>query len=116
MMDTAAAARAVAGRALGPAAVFSRVTTDSRAVAPGDLFVALAGERFDGHDYVAAALAAGAAAALVADDRADGIKAASSPSPIRSRRSARSPRTGARASTCRSPPSSAATARPAPRR
>jgi len=74
MMDTAAAARAVAGRALGPAAVFSRVTTDSRAVAPGDLFVALAGERFDGHDYVAAALAAGAAAALVADDRADGIE------------------------------------------
>ena len=73
MMDTVAAARAVAGRALGPAVVFSRVTTDSRAIDPGDLFVALAGERFDGHDYVDTALAAGAAAALVADHRSSGI-------------------------------------------
>jgi UDP-N-acetylmuramoyl-tripeptide--D-alanyl-D-alanine ligase len=43
-----------------------RVVTDSRAVAPGDLFVALPGERVDGHDFVAAAAAAGAVAALVA--------------------------------------------------
>jgi peptidoglycan/LPS O-acetylase OafA/YrhL len=41
------------------------VTTDSRAIAPGDLFVALTGPRFDGHDFVAAARDAGAAAALV---------------------------------------------------
>ncbi|HET9045885.1 MAG TPA: Mur ligase domain-containing protein, partial [Casimicrobiaceae bacterium] len=70
-MDTLAAARAVGGRALGPTATFMRVTTDSRAIAPGDLFVALKGERFDGHDYVADALRAGAAAALVAKARAD---------------------------------------------
>jgi UDP-N-acetylmuramoyl-tripeptide--D-alanyl-D-alanine ligase len=39
---------------------------DSRAVEPGNLFVALPGERTDGHSFVGAALAAGAAAALVA--------------------------------------------------
>jgi UDP-N-acetylmuramoyl-tripeptide--D-alanyl-D-alanine ligase len=39
---------------------------DSRAVEPGNLFVALPGERTDGHAFVGAALAAGAAAALVA--------------------------------------------------
>src|SRR5699024_6614728 len=38
---------------------------DSRKVTPGALFVALPGERVDGHDYVAAAHEAGAAAALV---------------------------------------------------
>ncbi len=49
-------------------AVFSRVTTDSRAIAPGDLFVALKGDRFDGHDYAAAALRQGAAGVLGARD------------------------------------------------
>jgi len=48
----------------GPAA-FSGITTDSRAVTPGALFVALAGERFDGHDYLAAAAASGARGAVV---------------------------------------------------
>lgn len=47
------------------AAAFERVETDSRAVGPGALFVALRGERVDGHDYLAQAQAAGAAAALV---------------------------------------------------
>ena len=41
------------------------VTSDSRRVAPGSLFIAMRGERFDGHDFVAEAAAAGAAAALV---------------------------------------------------
>jgi UDP-N-acetylmuramoyl-tripeptide--D-alanyl-D-alanine ligase len=70
MMDTAMAASAVGGSVVGAAVHFSRVTTDTRALAPGDLFVALKGERFDGHDFVAHALASGAAAALVADSRA----------------------------------------------
>lgn len=43
----------------------SRVTTDSREVQPGDLFVALRGERFDGHQFLPAVAAAGAAAAVV---------------------------------------------------
>jgi UDP-N-acetylmuramoyl-tripeptide--D-alanyl-D-alanine ligase len=71
MMDTATAARVVAGRAVGANVRFTRVTTDSRKLMPGDLFVALAGERFDGHDFVPAALSQGAAAAMVADRRAD---------------------------------------------
>jgi UDP-N-acetylmuramoyl-tripeptide--D-alanyl-D-alanine ligase len=41
------------------------VSIDSRSVGAGDLFVAIKGPRADGHDYVAAALAGGAAAALV---------------------------------------------------
>ncbi len=41
------------------------VTIDSRQVQPGDLFVALIGPNHDGHDHVAAALKAGAAAAMV---------------------------------------------------
>jgi UDP-N-acetylmuramoyl-tripeptide--D-alanyl-D-alanine ligase len=41
------------------------ISIDSRTVAAGDLFVALVGPNFDGHDFVADALAKGAAAALV---------------------------------------------------
>ncbi|GJG97414.1 UDP-N-acetylmuramoyl-tripeptide--D-alanyl-D-alanine ligase [Cupriavidus pauculus] len=47
---------------------FSRVHTDSRTVAPGDLFVALKGERFDAHDFLADVVARGAAAVLVSRD------------------------------------------------
>ena len=65
MMDTATAARAVGGSVVGAAVPFSRVTTDTRGLTRGDLFVALKGERFDGHDFVARALQDGAAAALV---------------------------------------------------
>jgi UDP-N-acetylmuramoyl-tripeptide--D-alanyl-D-alanine ligase len=44
---------------------FSSISTDTRAVRPGALFVALVGERFDGHDYLSAASAAGAIGAVV---------------------------------------------------
>ena len=44
---------------------FARIATDSRQVRPGDLFWALVGERHDGHDYLADAFRAGAAAAIV---------------------------------------------------
>jgi UDP-N-acetylmuramoyl-tripeptide--D-alanyl-D-alanine ligase len=47
------------------------VAVDSRAVTPGDLFVALPGERTDGARFTAAALAAGAAAVLVAGTPGD---------------------------------------------
>jgi UDP-N-acetylmuramoyl-tripeptide--D-alanyl-D-alanine ligase len=52
---------------------FTRVSTDSRDVEPGELFVALEGENFDGHDYVADALEKGASAAVVSrsPDRVD---------------------------------------------
>lgn len=44
---------------------YSTVSTDSRSVGSGALFVALQGERFDGHDYLTAAAAAGARGAIV---------------------------------------------------
>ncbi len=43
----------------------SGVSIDSRSIRPGDLFIALKGPTFDGHEFVAAALAQGAAAAIV---------------------------------------------------
>jgi UDP-N-acetylmuramoyl-tripeptide--D-alanyl-D-alanine ligase len=51
----------------GDDARFTRVATDTRALAPGDLFVALKGERFDGHHFIEQARAAGAAGALVSE-------------------------------------------------
>jgi UDP-N-acetylmuramoyl-tripeptide--D-alanyl-D-alanine ligase len=53
---------AVGGRA--PLA-FSEISTDTRTLRPGALFVALRGERFDGHEHLGAAAAAGATAAIV---------------------------------------------------
>lgn len=44
---------------------FSGVSIDSRSLAPGELFVAIEGPRFDGHDFVGAAHQSGAAAAMV---------------------------------------------------
>ncbi len=64
MMLLQDAARALEGRATGVAR-FTCVGTDSRDIRAGQLFVALRGERFDGHDFVAAAAEAGAVAALV---------------------------------------------------
>ncbi len=70
-----AIARVVGGELRVPAgadasAQVGGVSIDSRAVAPGELFVALAGDRVDGHDFVLDAMGAGAKAALVATDRA----------------------------------------------
>jgi len=73
MMDTATAARAIAGTLSGANVDFLRVTTDSRLLQAGDLFVALKGERFDGHDFVAQAFERGATAAVVAADRAGAL-------------------------------------------
>ncbi len=61
-------ARLVGGELMGaePATTVSGASIDSRNVHGGELFVALAGERTDGHDHAAEAIAAGAVAALVA--------------------------------------------------
>ncbi len=42
-----------------------KVTTDSRTLKPGELFVALRGENFDGHNFVESAAQSGAAGAIV---------------------------------------------------
>jgi UDP-N-acetylmuramoyl-tripeptide--D-alanyl-D-alanine ligase len=65
-LELSMASEQVAGRLIGAGAGFRGISTDSRKVLPGSLFVALRGENFDGHDHVAAALASGAVAALVA--------------------------------------------------
>ena len=44
---------------------FSGISTDSRSISSGALFIALEGERFDGHDHLGAAAAAGATGAVV---------------------------------------------------
>ncbi|HZQ59727.1 MAG TPA: UDP-N-acetylmuramoyl-tripeptide--D-alanyl-D-alanine ligase [Casimicrobiaceae bacterium] len=69
MMDTASAAHVLQGNLIGDNVRFARVITDTRALQEGDLFVALKGERFDGHDFVAAAFERGACAAMVARAR-----------------------------------------------
>ncbi|MGE5466252.1 MAG: UDP-N-acetylmuramoyl-tripeptide--D-alanyl-D-alanine ligase [Ignavibacteria bacterium] len=68
MMPLSEAARVLGARLTGADAQFSGVSTDSRSLAPGELFVALKGDKFDGHDYVADVIARGAAGALVAED------------------------------------------------
>src|SRR5260370_37467710 len=54
---------------LAPLARLAGVSIDSRAVGPEQLFIAIRGPRHDGHNFVAAALQAGAEAAVVARDR-----------------------------------------------
>ena len=58
-------ARACGGTLRGADAPYSDVVTDSRTLKRGQLFVALRGPNFDGHDFVGAARRAGAAGALV---------------------------------------------------
>jgi UDP-N-acetylmuramoyl-tripeptide--D-alanyl-D-alanine ligase len=57
------------------AGTFTGVTIDSRSVQPGQLFVAIRGERHDGHDYIEQAVAAGAAGVLseAANPKADAV-------------------------------------------
>lgn len=65
MLNLRDAALAMAAKLACDAGIeFERVTTDSRDVRPGDLFFALKGDRFDGHDFVAQVLAQGAVAAV----------------------------------------------------
>ena len=61
-------AQAVQGRLIGADVAIDGVSTDTRAIGEGQLFIALAGERFDAHDFLAPAVAAGAKALLVADE------------------------------------------------
>jgi len=62
-----------------PARVFAGVSIDSRTIAPGELFIAIRGERFDGADFVPAALQAGAAGVVVPAGRGGPIAAAAAP-------------------------------------
>jgi UDP-N-acetylmuramoyl-tripeptide--D-alanyl-D-alanine ligase len=72
VFDARAAAEATGGRVTRAAAgrVARGVTSDSRAVVPGSAFVALRGERHDGHTFLGAALDAGASLVVVERGRA----------------------------------------------
>jgi UDP-N-acetylmuramoyl-tripeptide--D-alanyl-D-alanine ligase len=61
-------AEATGGRLSGADAEVSGASSDSREVRPGDLFVAIRGQRTDGHDHAGQAFVAGAAGALVDRD------------------------------------------------
>ena len=52
-------------------AIFQGVSIDSRTISPGELFVAIKGERVDGHEYVQKALERQAAGALVSEARSE---------------------------------------------
>ncbi|WP_317930923.1 UDP-N-acetylmuramoyl-tripeptide--D-alanyl-D-alanine ligase [Halioxenophilus sp. WMMB6] len=58
------------GELLGSDASVSSITTDSRSVQPGDLFVALKGDYFDGNEFAATAVEQGAVAVLVSREQA----------------------------------------------
>jgi len=65
MMSLREASAAIGAKAFGGDVRFASVSTDSRTLARGALFVALRGERFDGHQFLTAARERGAAAAMV---------------------------------------------------
>ena len=65
MWSSAMLADACGAKVSGPARDFVSVSTDSRTAQAGELYVALSGENFDGHRFVAQAIAAGASGVLV---------------------------------------------------
>ncbi|MDB5904075.1 MAG: UDP-N-acetylmuramoyl-tripeptide--D-alanyl-D-alanine ligase, partial [Betaproteobacteria bacterium] len=64
-MNLAEAARALGATVAGADVALRGVSTDTRTIKSGNLYVALRGERHDGHRFLSAAASAGAAAAMV---------------------------------------------------
>jgi UDP-N-acetylmuramoyl-tripeptide--D-alanyl-D-alanine ligase len=83
-LTAAEIAAATGGRVISgdPQTRIGRWSIDSRTIAAGDLFAAIRGERFDGHDFVAAARAAGAAGVLVTRTPALTQAGAGGPAPL----------------------------------
>jgi UDP-N-acetylmuramoyl-tripeptide--D-alanyl-D-alanine ligase len=73
-LSAADVAAATGGRVVhgDPATAIGRMAIDSRTLDAGDCFVAIRGERFDGHDFLAEALARGAGGVLISGDVPDG--------------------------------------------
>lgn len=71
---------AVRGRLMAgdPALPVGAISTDTRSLRRSDCFLALAGERFDGHDFIPAAVEKGAVVVLVASGRGEGAVRAGS--------------------------------------
>lgn len=68
MMALSQAAKVLGGRIIGGDAHFSAVSSDSRKICQGDLFVALRGEHYDGYGFINQAARDGAVAALANTD------------------------------------------------
>jgi UDP-N-acetylmuramoyl-tripeptide--D-alanyl-D-alanine ligase len=66
-------AAATGGRLVGPDREFGRVIQDTRKLGDGQLFVAIQGEHFDGHEFLAQAEKLGAAGALVQKQSSSGL-------------------------------------------
>ncbi|MDO8465473.1 MAG: UDP-N-acetylmuramoyl-tripeptide--D-alanyl-D-alanine ligase [Gallionella sp.] len=82
MMLLSQAAQALGARLIGADVRFAAVSSDSRKIQSGDLFIALRGEHFDGYEFVAKSAQDGAVAALInADSYAAHPPLASSPYP-----------------------------------
>jgi UDP-N-acetylmuramoyl-tripeptide--D-alanyl-D-alanine ligase len=79
MMSLSQAAQALNGRLAGEDVRFDAVSSDSRKLVAGDLFVALRGENFDGYAFVAQSAQSGAVAALV---NADSYRGEPTPCPL----------------------------------
>lgn len=83
MMQLSQAGLAINAQREGADVTFNAVSTDTRAIQAGDLFVALKGENFDGARFVAEALQAGAVAAIVNAEGYERIRSILNPnSPI----------------------------------
>lgn len=78
MMQLSQASRTLGAQHIGADVRFNAVSTDTRTIAKGDLFIALRGENFDGAKFVAQAVQAGAVAAVVNADS----KIANAPCPV----------------------------------
>ncbi|MBI3223370.1 MAG: UDP-N-acetylmuramoyl-tripeptide--D-alanyl-D-alanine ligase [Nitrosomonadales bacterium] len=76
MMLLSQAAQALGGHLVGEDVRFNAVSTDSRKLTHGDLFIALRGEHFDGYEFISQAAQGGAVAALVNRDSYEAHKAA----------------------------------------
>jgi len=72
-MPLSQAARILDASWLGADVTFHGISTDTRTLAEGNLFVALQGPNFDGHDYLAQAQQLGAVAAAVSNATSDGL-------------------------------------------
>ena len=71
LMEAAIATGATGGTAFHGNPRIEGVSTDTRTIASGELFIALKGEHFDGHEFIEAAAGRGAAAAMVNAEWAD---------------------------------------------
>ncbi len=64
MMKLSQAAKLLQGQLIGDDIEFGGISTDTRTLHPGDLFIALQGPNFDGHDFITAAVSKQAAAVM----------------------------------------------------